>query len=257
MILKSWQYYVVKFSEYKRFEHVFEHVIKHKFEILEDGRLSNLRTQSILKSRELFKDKRSSAGKSSGLMRFFYKNYQKEAKDKDLVIFVRDNLNLEVDTKNEQMIEHMFKHLFELYRNEDENENIIKIDYNNFILFWNKKIEKTIIPKIDGLSDKRKKLLRSLFKEFSKEKFGEVLNIAIESDFLTGKTKDVFVINFDWFINKNNFIKVMEGNYNNRPINKPEMTISKTHTEKAIELTEEQKEAIRKQNQALYGQAAI
>jgi len=92
----------------------------------------------------------------------------------------------------------------------------VKIDYENFILFWNKKVEKSLIPKIDKLTDKRKKSLRVLFNEFSKEKFGEVLNKALESDFLTGKTKEIYVISFDWFLNKNNFIKVMEGNYTNK-----------------------------------------
>lgn len=114
----------VKFSEYKRFEQVFEQVIKQKFEILEDGRLSNLRTQSILKGREQFKEKRSNAGKVSYLMRFFYEKFKKESKDKKLLFFVKSNLNTDIDTKNEQMIEHMFKQVFELYRNENENENI-------------------------------------------------------------------------------------------------------------------------------------
>lgn len=114
----------VKFSEYKRFEQVFEQVIKQKFEILEDGRISNLRTQSILKGREQFKEKRSNAGKVSYLMRFFNEKFKKESKDKKLLFFVKSNLNTEIDTKNEQMIEHMFKQVFELYRNENENENI-------------------------------------------------------------------------------------------------------------------------------------
>ena len=131
----------VKFSEYERFEHVFEHVLKHKFEQIENNRLTNLRTQSILKGREQFKEKRSNAGKSSYLMRYFYEKYKKDAKDKKIVKFVKDNLNLEIDTKNEHMIEHMFKHLFELYRNENENENINVLN--------NKKDEKIEIFKSD------------------------------------------------------------------------------------------------------------
>jgi len=35
------------------------------------------------------------------------------------------------------------------------------------------------------------------------------------SDFLMGRSKD-FMINFDWFVKPNNFIKVLEGNYDNR-----------------------------------------
>lgn len=39
------------------------------------------------------------------------------------------------------------------------------------------------------------------------------------SDFLTGKTKGNFVITYDWFIRPNNFIKVLEGNYDSRTDN--------------------------------------
>lgn len=241
----------VKFSEYKRFEQVFEQVIKQKFEEIESGRISNLRTQSILKSREIFKDKRSNAGKMSYLMKFFYKEYKKQSQDIDLIEFMKSKIDTTIDTKNEQMIKQMFEHLFELYRNEIEIENGIKIDYENFILFWNKKVENTIIPKIEKLSDKRKKSLRSLFQEFSKEKFAEVLNIALKSDFLTGKTKEGFVLTFDFFSNKNNFIKVMEGNYANKEKPNTEaqkIVASKQHYEKPLEPTEEEKIAFRKEN---------
>ena len=241
----------VKFSEYKRFEQVFEQVIKQKFEEIESGRISNLRTQSILKSREIFKDKRSNAGKMSYLMKFFYKEYKKQSQDIDLIEFMKSKIDTTIDTKNEQMIKQMFEHLFELYRNEIEIENGIKIDYENFILFWNKKVEKSLIPKIDKLTDKRKKSLRILFSEFSKEKFAEVLNIALKSDFLTGKTKEGFVLTFDFFSNKNNFIKVMEGNYANKEksINEtPKIVASTQHYEKPLEPTEEEKIAFRKEN---------
>ena len=228
---------------------MFEQVIKQKFEEIESGRISNLRTQSILKSREIFKDKRSNAGKISYLMKFFYKEYKKQSQDIDLIEFIKSKIDTTIDTKNEQMIKQMFEHLFELYRNENENE--IKIDYENFILFWNKKVEKSLIPKIDKLTDKRKKSLRILFSEFSKEKFAEVLNIALKSDFLTGKTKEGFVLTFDFFSNKNNFIKVMEGNYANKekPNTEAQKIVASTqHYEKPLEPTEEEKIAFRKEN---------
>ena len=118
-------------------------------------------------------------------------------------------------------------------------------------MFWNKKVEKSLIPKIDKLTDKRKKSLRILFSEFSKEKFAEVLNIALKSDFLTGKTKEGFVLTFDFFSNKNNFIKVMEGNYANKEksiTETPKIVASTQHYEKPLEPTEEEKIAFRKEN---------
>lgn len=118
----------VKFSEFERFKQVFEHVLKHKFEHIDDNRISNLKTQDILKSRENFKDKRSTAGKVSYVMKYLAKNYSKEYKNKSLVLFIKENFDYNIDLKNEQMIKHMFEHMFELYINENEikNENINK-----------------------------------------------------------------------------------------------------------------------------------
>jgi uncharacterized protein YdaU (DUF1376 family) len=118
----------VKFSEYERFKQVFEQVLKQKFEVNEFNRLSNERTNDILKSRENFKDKRSNAGKVSYIMKYMAKNHVKEYKDFQLRNFVKDNFDYSIDLKNEQMLKQVFKQMFELYINENENEieNIIK-----------------------------------------------------------------------------------------------------------------------------------
>lgn len=118
----------VKFSEYERFKQVFEQVLKQKFEQTYNNRLTNLRTNDILKNRDIFKDKRSNAGKMSYLMKFFAKNYSKEYNKKGLKDFVKDNIDIEIDLKNEQVLKQVFEHLFELYRNENENNNISKLN---------------------------------------------------------------------------------------------------------------------------------
>jgi hypothetical protein len=203
----------VKFSEYQRFEQVFEQVLKQKFELLEDGRLSNQRTQSILKARELFKDKRSVAGKVSYLMRFFYNKYKKESKDSDIVDYVKSNLDSDIDTKNEHLIEQMFKHLLELYRNENEIENETVIDYENLRLYWNAEFEKTKIPSIQTMTDNRKKSVNAVLKKYSKEQIKEAIDKTKNSDFLTGRNGSDWKLSFDWFFKIPNFTKVIEGNY--------------------------------------------
>lgn len=204
----------VKFSEYKRFEQVFEQVLKQKFEVLEDGRLSNQRTQSILKARELFKDKRSNAGKVSYLMRFFYKKYKKESKDNKIIEFMRDNLDANIDTKDEHLIEQMFKHLFELYRNENENENkdINKIDFDKFLEYWNKSFKDSKVPKLNSISPERKTLLNKLLKRYNKDDINIVISKCLKSNFLIGLETD-WKVSFDWLFKPLNFAKVLEGNY--------------------------------------------
>jgi uncharacterized protein YdaU (DUF1376 family) len=208
----------VKFSEYKRFEHVFEQVLKQKFELLEDGRLSNQRTQSILKARELFKDKRSNAGKTSYLMRFFYNKYKKESKDSDIVDYIKSNLDSDIDTKNEHLIEQMFKHLLELYRNENEIENKTVIDYENLRVYWNIEFEKTKIPNIQTMTDSRKKAVSLVLKKYSKDQIKEAISKAKKSDFLSGKNNSDWKLSFDWFFKVPNFTKVIEGNYDNNKL---------------------------------------
>lgn len=143
----------VKFSEYERFKQVFEHVLKQKFELLECGRISNHKAQTILKNRETFKDKRSDAGKKSYLMKYFAKFFTKEYKNKKINSFVSERIDTNIDTKNEQVIEQMFKHLFELYINEIEIENKDIIESEIKIEIEKSELEKSF----EGLVESRKK----------------------------------------------------------------------------------------------------
>lgn len=120
----------VKFSEYERFKQVFEQVLKQKFELTSENRLTNERTNDILKNREIFKDKRSNAGKVSYIMKYMAKNYNKQYKDKALNTFLKDNFDYSIDLKNEQMLKQVFEQVFELYRNENESIVVIDISLN-------------------------------------------------------------------------------------------------------------------------------
>lgn len=133
----------VKFSEYQRFEQVFEQVLKHKFEQTENNRLTNLKTQTILKSRELFKEKRSESGKLSYFLKFCRNNQGKHMTE-DFEKFIKDNIIIsDLDTKNKQVLEQVFEHLFELYRNENENENRDENENKDLDKSRNKKIPPT------------------------------------------------------------------------------------------------------------------
>lgn len=116
----------VKFSEFERFKQVFEQVLNKKFQIIDGERISNEKTQTILRSRETFKDKRSEAGKKSYLMKYFAKNFTKEYKTKAIYNFVNERIDVNIDTKDEQVIKQVFKQMFELYRIENENETKYK-----------------------------------------------------------------------------------------------------------------------------------
>lgn len=95
-----------------------------------------------------------------------------------------------------------------------EDENEIKLDYNNVIELYHTLCPK--LSKVAKVSDDRKKHINARLSEFGLEKFTEVLRLAGESDFLNGKNKTAWKADFDFIINPNKFIKILEGKYSNK-----------------------------------------
>ena len=62
----------------------------------------------------------------------------------------------------------------------------------------------------------RYKMLNSRLKEYGEKQILEAIEKAKTSPFLKGQNKKGWVITFDWFLKPNNFIKVLEGNFDER-----------------------------------------
>ena len=62
----------------------------------------------------------------------------------------------------------------------------------------------------------RYKMLGARLKEYGEDKIIEAIEKAKASPFLTGRNNKGWAITFDWFLKPNNFIKVLEGNYDGR-----------------------------------------
>jgi len=78
------------------------------------------------------------------------------------------------------------------------------------------------LPQVAKVSQKRKSHIMASVKEFKTshgfdrpENWANLFEYASTSDFLTGKTKEGWAMNFDFIINKTNLLKVIEGNYEN------------------------------------------
>jgi len=104
-----------------------------------------------------------------------------------------------------------------------ETETVIDtlINYNgvleNFHLYCNR------LSKVSKLSDQRKKHISGRYKEFDYDTIIEVLKKAGKSDFLCGINPKAWKADFDWIFNPTNFLKIMEGKYENKNHSEPKL----------------------------------
>jgi hypothetical protein len=74
----------------------------------------------------------------------------------------------------------------------------------------------TRLPKILIINQQRKKSINARINDYGIEKIKEVLEIAGKSNFLSGENNKTWTADFDWIMKPTNFVKVLEGNYNNK-----------------------------------------
>ena len=66
------------------------------------------------------------------------------------------------------------------------------------------------------ITNNRKRAINNLLKEYSLEEMLKAMRKIRTSNFLQGNNKTGWQISFDWFTNKSNFLKVFEGNYDDK-----------------------------------------
>ena len=102
-------------------------------------------------------------------------------------------------------------------KEEDIDINIyspIKTDYVQIVNLFHDHVKS--LPRIRTLNETRKATIRNLLKEYSVDDFETVFRKAESSDFLSGRSGKWTACSFDWLIKPSNFLKVIEGNYDNK-----------------------------------------
>ena len=72
-------------------------------------------------------------------------------------------------------------------------------------------------PSVRSLSEARKKAIKARLNTYSLDDFKTVFENAENSAFLKGSNDRNWQANFDWLIADKNFVKVLEGNYADKP----------------------------------------
>lgn len=99
------------------------------------------------------------------------------------------------------------------------DDNVRPTNVEQIIQKWNEleNIGVKAITKITSGS-KRRALLNARIKEYSFDDVLKAIDNIRQSDFLCGKPNGDWIITFDWFIKPSNFVKVLEGNYDNKNV---------------------------------------
>lgn len=101
----------------------------------------------------------------------------------------------------------------------DEKE---EINFLGFMDFFNRTIQehKAVIATITDMTKKRREAVGARSRKYGKESLEKVVVLAATSAFLNGENDKSWVADFNWLFKPNNFVKVLEGNYNhNLPTN--------------------------------------
>ena len=135
---------------------------------------------------------------------------------------VTDKVSDNIIKNNKEYIKNNIK---KISTNVDIKESRIQneIDFEKLCELWNQRMieNNCTIPQIQRITDRRKQAVLSRLREFSKDEILKVIENCARSDFLNGRNNRNFIASFDWAFLPNNFIKILEGNYNNKFENNP------------------------------------
>ena len=148
-------------------------------------------------------------------------------------------------------------------KNQKETNKNDKNDKNDKNIFNNLSNDKLFVPLIEKWNElpdtiskistlkkdtQRFKMLSQRVNEYGADKVLEAIEKIKQSPFLQGKNNRGWTITFEWFVKPNNFIKVLEGNYVDKKINKGNFVKDKYIEQQDILTEEEKAELMKNQN---------
>ena len=99
-------------------------------------------------------------------------------------------------------------------------EEVANHDFDEIISFFNQQMKGKGIQQVAIITSERRQAFERLMSQtgVSKDILKQAIKNAAESDFLNGKGPKGWVASFDWMMMPQNFQKVLENNYRNKPV---------------------------------------
>ena len=99
-------------------------------------------------------------------------------------------------------------------------EEVANHDFDEVISFFNQQMKGKGIQQVAIITSERRQAFERLVSQtgVNKDTLKQAIRNAAESDFLNGKGPKGWVASFDWMMMPQNFQKVLENNYRNKPV---------------------------------------
>ena len=99
-------------------------------------------------------------------------------------------------------------------------EEVANHDFDEIISFFNEQMKGKGIQQVAIITSERRQAFDRLVSQtgVNKDTLKQAIKNAAESDFLNGKGPKGWVASFDWMMMPQNFQKVLENNYRNKPV---------------------------------------
>ena len=99
-------------------------------------------------------------------------------------------------------------------------EEVANQDFDEIISFFNQQMKGKGIQQVAIITSERRQAFERLVSQtgVNKDTLKQAIRNAAESDFLNGKGPKGWVASFDWMMIPQNFQKVLENNYRNKPV---------------------------------------
>lgn len=99
-------------------------------------------------------------------------------------------------------------------------EEVATHDFDEIISFFNEQMKGKGIQQVAIITSERRQAFERLMSQtgVNKDTLKQAIKNAAESDFLNGKGPKGWVASFDWMMMPQNFQKVLENNYRNKPV---------------------------------------
>ena len=99
-------------------------------------------------------------------------------------------------------------------------EEVANKDFDEIISFFNQQMKGKGIQPVAIITSERRQAFERLMSQtgVNKDSVKQAIKNAAESDFLNGKGPKGWVASFDWMMIPQNFQKVLENNYRNKPV---------------------------------------